>query len=77
MGFSSANILGLSVIEPSPRLFQATVHWDLRDLAEASLYDFTSVYTLAETGRNLRIATIAHSELAKFRAHLIGVSTST
>jgi hypothetical protein len=76
MGFSSANILDLSVIELSPRLFQAAVHWDLRDRAETSLYDFTAVYTLAEIGGNLRIAAIAHNELPRLRAHLNGVSTS-
>lgn len=75
MGFASANILDLSVIELSSRLFQAAVHWDLRDRAEASLYDFTAVYTLADIGGNLRITAIAHNELLRLRAHLNGIST--
>jgi hypothetical protein len=70
MGFSSSNILDLSIIKLSPRLFQAAVHWDLLDCAEASLYDFTAVYTLVEIGRNLRITAIAHNELPRLRAHL-------
>ena len=76
LGFSSPNILDLSVIELSPRLFQATVHWDLRDRADSSLYNFTAVYTLIEIGRNLRIAAIAHNELPRLRAQLNGISTS-
>ena len=76
MGFASAGILDLFVIELSPRLCLSTVHWELHDRAEASLYDFTAVYTLAEIGGNLRIAAIAHNELPRLRAHLNGISTS-
>jgi uncharacterized protein (DUF1330 family) len=76
MGFSTAHILDLTVIELSPRLFQAAVDWDLRDGAEASLYAFRAVYTLAEIGQNLRIAAIAHNELPRFRARRGGMSTS-
>jgi hypothetical protein len=76
IGFSTANILDLSVIELSPRLFQAAVHWDLRDRADASLYDFVAVYTLAEIGQNLRIAAIAHNELPRLRTHLDATTTA-
>lgn len=62
MGFSSAQVLDLSVIEVSTRLFVAAIHWDLRDRSESSLYDFTAVYTLAETGGGLRVTAIAHNE---------------
>jgi hypothetical protein len=75
MGFSSANILDLSVIELSPRLFLAAVHWDLRDRAKASLYDFTAVYTLVEIIQSLKITAIAHNELPRLRAYLNRVST--
>jgi hypothetical protein len=55
MGFAAANMVDLSVIVLSPRLFQAAVQWDLRDRTGASLDDFTAIYTLAEVGGALRI----------------------
>ena len=66
----------LSVIELSPRLFQAAVHWDLRDRVGASLYVFMAVYSLAKIGLNLRVAAIAHNELPRLRAHFNGISTN-
>lgn len=67
---AAAKIRALSIIELSPRLFQAAVHWDLCDGADASLYAFTAVYTLATIGQDLRIAAIAHNELPRLRAQL-------
>jgi hypothetical protein len=70
IGFSGAGILDLATGELSPRLAQATVHWELHDGAGRPLYDFQAAYTLAEIGRALRIVAVAHNEIPQYRAYL-------
>lgn len=66
IGFSSARILDLSVIELSPRLMHAAVSWELLSASKEALYDFRVLYTLAEKDGRLKIAAIAHNETPKF-----------
>jgi hypothetical protein len=67
---ATAQILDLKVIEISPRLVIVHVHWDLRTAADASLYDFTAIYTLAQLEGAFHITALAHDEMPHYRACL-------
>ena len=69
----SARVRGLATAELSPRLVQTTVHWELRDGAGATLYDFDATYTLASGGGALRITALAHNEIPRLRKCLARV----
>jgi hypothetical protein len=68
LGVRSAETLELQVIELTPRLAQATVHWGLVDHAGGPIYEFDASYTLADLGDGLRITAIAHNETPRLRA---------
>jgi hypothetical protein len=76
LGVSTARALELTVQELSPRLCQASLHWELYDGQGKRLYDFNAIYTLARQGENLRIAAIAHNESPRLRACLAQVRTA-
>jgi hypothetical protein len=65
--FGSARVLDLALFELSPRVVQAMVRWALHDTAGGSLYDFQAMYTLVGINETLRIATIAHNEIPRYR----------
>jgi hypothetical protein len=68
IGVRSAEVLELHVVELTPRLAQAAVHWGLRDQEGETIYDFDASYTLADLGEGMRIAAIAHNETPRLRA---------
>jgi hypothetical protein len=68
IGVGSARILDLTVIEISPRLAQAHIHWALETSAGERLYDFAAIYTVALIGEEFRITAIAHNELPQYQA---------
>jgi hypothetical protein len=63
----SAKVLKLQVVELTPRLAQAAVHWGLRDQQSKAIYDFDASYTLADFGQGMRITAIAHNETPRLR----------
>jgi hypothetical protein len=65
---STARILDLTVIEISPRLNQARLHWALQTAAGERLYDFVAIYTVAQTDGTFHITAIAHNELPQYQA---------
>jgi hypothetical protein len=68
VGIRFAEVLELQVIELTPRLAQATVHWRLGDAQGRPIYDFDASYTLADLDESMRITAIAHNETARLRA---------
>jgi hypothetical protein len=70
IGVRSAEVLELQVIELTPGLAQAIVHWGLVDGAGATIYDFDASYTLVDPGQGMRIAALAHNETPRLRAAL-------
>ncbi len=68
IGVRSAHVLELQVIELTPRLAQATVHWGLADQGGEPIYEFDASYTLADHGDGMRITAIAHNETPRLRA---------
>ena len=68
IGVRSAKVLKLQVVELTPRLAQAGVHWGLRDQEGKAIYDFDASYTLADFGQGMRIKAIAHNETPRLRA---------
>ena len=67
---ATAQILDLQVIEVSPRLVMAHIHWALQTAAGARLYDFTAIYTLAQIEGAFHITALAHDEMPHYRACL-------
>ena len=70
VGLASARVVHLRVDELSPGVARAGVRWALFDGAARPLYEFQAAYTLVRTGGTLRIATIAHDEIPRYRACL-------
>jgi nitrate reductase assembly molybdenum cofactor insertion protein NarJ len=70
IGVAAARLSRLEVTDLSPRLCQAVVHWELTDERGRPLYDFQAAYTLAELGGALRISSIAHNEVPRYRTYL-------
>ncbi len=70
IGFGSARILALALIEISPRLVTAQIHWALHTAAGERLYDFEAIYTVAQTAGAFHIAAIAHNELPQYQTCL-------
>jgi hypothetical protein len=70
IGAVSARPAQLTVVELSPWVLQALVHWELTDQNGAALYDFQAAYTLVELGGALRISSVAHNEVPRYRACL-------
>ena len=70
IGLASARVLELDMVELSPRVLQAVVHWGLHDGAGDSLYDFNAMYTLVTVENRQHIAAIAHNEIPKYQACL-------
>lgn len=68
IGVRSAQPEELQVVELTPGLAQATIHWGLRDQEERTIYDFDATYTLADFGQGMRITAIAHNETPRLRA---------
>jgi hypothetical protein len=68
IGVRSGHVLELQVIELTPRLAQATVHWGLVDQDGEPIYEFNASYTLADLGDGMRITAIAHNETPRLRA---------
>ncbi len=66
----SAHIVDLKLIEISPRLVLAHIHWSLRTAAGEHLYDFEAVYTLAQTAGAFHITAIAHNEMPHYQAYV-------
>jgi hypothetical protein len=71
IGFRSASVLNLALTELSPRLVQVLVHWALYGDDAGLLYDFQALYTLATINTTLRITTIAHNELVRYREYVV------
>jgi hypothetical protein len=68
IGVHTAEVLTLQVVELTPRLAQAVVHWVLLDQKRTAIYDFDASYTLADFGQGMRITAIAHNETPRLRA---------
>ncbi len=68
IGLRSAEVLKLQVVEFTPRLAQAAVHWGLVDQEGERIYDFDASYTLVDLGQGMRITAIAHNETPRLRA---------
>ncbi|HYD52028.1 MAG TPA: hypothetical protein VEA99_05350 [Gemmatimonadaceae bacterium] len=77
IGLKSPTIESVWTDTISPRLAVVRVGWHLRNADEATLYEFTSVYTLAEVEGRLRVSAVAHDELPKLRAALRRVGRET
>ena len=56
--------------EISPRLAVVRVGWHFKGGDGSTLYEFTSVYTLAEVDGRLRVTAVAHDEYPKLHACL-------
>jgi hypothetical protein len=67
VGVAAARVLELAVLEVSPRVLLALVHWSLDDAAGTSVYAFEAAYTLASFDGALRITAIAHNEVLRYR----------
>ena len=70
IGVDTATIENVSTDNVSPRLAVVRVAWHLKNADGATLYEFTSVYTLAEVEGRRRVSAVAHDELPKLRACL-------
>jgi hypothetical protein len=68
IGVATAQVLDLKLIEISPRLLQAHIHWALHNAAGERLYDFEAIYTVAQTGGAFRITALAHNETPRYQA---------
>lgn len=64
----TAQVLDLTVIEISPRLAQAHIHWALETSAGERLYDFVAIYTVAQTDGAFHITALAHNEMPQYQA---------
>jgi hypothetical protein len=67
IGVASAAIESLRVVEVTPGIAHAVVHWALRDAAAGPVYSFTASYTLVDTADGPRIAAIVHDEGPKLQ----------
>jgi hypothetical protein len=68
IGVTTAHCLDLMVIDISPRLLQAQVHWALQNATGERLYDFDAIYTVAHIGEEFHITAIAHDEMPHYQA---------
>jgi hypothetical protein len=75
VGVSTARVLDLAAFEVSPRLHVALVHWSLDDARGARVYAFDASYTLASLDDVLRITTIAHNEILRYRECLAHIKS--
>ena len=64
---ATAQIVELKLIEVSPRLVIANVHWALQTAAGDRLYDFTAIYTLGQIEGAFRITALANDEMPHYR----------
>jgi hypothetical protein len=70
IGVASAQAVSTTVLELSPRLYQAALRWALHSANGEVLYRFDAVYTLAKIDGSLTIAAVAHNELPRLQAWL-------
>jgi hypothetical protein len=68
IGVRCAEALEVQVVELTPWLAQAAVHWGLRDQEGETIYDFDASYTLADFGQGMRITALAQNETPRLRA---------
>ena len=64
----TAHVLDLTVIEISPRLAQASLHWALQTAAGERLYDFVAIYTVAQTDGAFHITALAPKDMPQYQA---------
>jgi hypothetical protein len=64
----------LRVVEVTPGIAHAVVHWLLKDAAGGSIYAFTASYTLVDSAVGPRIAVIAHDEAPKLSRALAALA---
>jgi hypothetical protein len=70
IGVKTATIESVWTDNISPHLAVVRVGWHLKNAEGSTLYEFTSVYTLAEVDDRLRVSAVVHDELPKLRAAL-------
>lgn len=70
LGVVDAQPLAFAVLEVTPQVFSARVHWELRRGDGSAVYDFTAIYSVVGRESDLGIAAIAHDELPKLEAAL-------
>lgn len=75
IGFVSARILKISVLEFSPRLTQVSVEWELCGASGKVLYIFQAAYTVSLSEDALRITGVAHNEILHYRECLARVQS--
>jgi hypothetical protein len=69
IGVAEARVLELEARQLSPRIWLAEVRWALHDAAGSLLYDFHTVYVLAEIAGALRIGSaVSPDELPRYQA---------
>jgi hypothetical protein len=70
LGVRSATAAALRVLDVTPHVAHAVVHWVLADTDGATVYDFHASYALADFGEGLRITGIVHDEAPRLLAAL-------
>jgi hypothetical protein len=68
IGFHSATVLEIAVVELSTLVVQGRVKWALNDAAGQLLYDFDAIYTLGRFEDGLKITAICNNEMPRYRA---------
>jgi len=74
--FGGAEAIALATDPLSPRLVQVRIRWALRNRAQAPLYEFDAMYTLARHEQIFRITAIAHNEMAQYRRCLAEINAA-
>ena len=74
LGVVNAMPLSLIIDEPMTSVALVRAHWGLQREGGDSVYDFTAMYTLAQSDGQLRIVAIAHDELPALRAAIQATS---
>ena len=70
LGVVTAAVESLRVVEVTPGIAHAIVHWHLLQVAGTEVYGFTASYTLVDTSAGPRIAGVAHDEGPKLQRAL-------